>query len=197
MFPLSFRAEVGNVNVDARTVDIIFSTGAAVPRYDYRTGTRYREVLSMDPKHVRLDRLNSVGAVLDTHSAWSVSDVFGAVESAQIKSGRGLATLRFSRRDDVTPVWQDVQDGILRSFSVGYNVYTYAVEPGTNGEMETRTAIDWEPFEISVVPMPADAGATVRSGQASGLAHPCILQLPPNDGDRIRRFLLAQARSRA
>jgi hypothetical protein len=30
-----------------------------------------------------------------------------------------------------------------------------------------RTAVDWEPYEISMVPMPADTGARVRTGDKS------------------------------
>ncbi len=193
--PLAFRADVGQVDEQTRTVEIIFSTGAPVMRYDWVTGKRYLEVLSMEPGHVRLERLNSVGSLLDSHSAWSVADVLGAVEpgSARLAKGKGLASIRFSQRDAVTPVWQDVTGRILRSFSVGYNVYKYVEETGKDGQIPTRTAVDWEPFEISLVPMPADVGATLRSDKS--LSHPCVIERRLDDADRMRRFRLALSRA--
>lgn len=198
---LSVRAAVGSVNKDARTVDLIFSTGAAVERMDYWTGKRYREVLSMDPAHVRLDRLNSGAPLLDAHSAYSVGDVLGAVKpaSARIENKLGLATVRFSKRDDVQPIFDDVVDGIINSVSVGYRVYKFVEDTPKDGGIPTRTAIDWEPFEVSMVPMPADVGARVRSGDKSGTNACVILNGAPatpgaQDVDRARRVRLARAR---
>lgn len=195
LFPLSFRADLTSINEDKRTVELVFSTGAPVTRYDWMTGKRYREVLSMDAAHVRLTRLNTVGSLLDAHSAWSVGDVLGAVEpgSARIEKGRGLADVRFSRRATVEPIWQDVRDKILRSVSVGYNVYRYVEDTGKDGQLPTRTAIDWEPYEVSLVPMPADIGATVRSGDKAR-THACVIEIQADDADRLRRLRLAMAR---
>lgn len=173
--PLSIRADVGAFDDASRTVSIVFSTGAPVTRYDWSSGTRYTEVLSMDPQHVRMDRLNSVGNLLDSHSAYSVGDVLGAIEpgTAQIADGQGTADIRFSQRDAVTPVWQDVRDKILRSFSVGYSVYKYVEEVGPAGSLPVRTAVDWEPYEVSLVPMPADIGATTRGGKST--TNQCVI----------------------
>jgi hypothetical protein len=195
--PLSVRADISAINEDARTVDMVFSTGAAVERYDWSTGKRYLEKLSMDPKHVRLDRLNAAGPLLDTHSAWSVADVFGAVVegSARMEKGKGLASVRFSKRDTVEPIWRDVLDRIIRSFSVGYKTYKVEEEAPKGNKLPVRTAIDWEPFEVSLVPMPADVGARVRSGDKS-LTNPCVIVVARADADpdRLRRFRLASAR---
>ncbi|HVJ24106.1 MAG TPA: peptidase U35, partial [Burkholderiales bacterium] len=99
--PLCVRAEVGAINDETRTIELIFSTGAPVVRYDWYSGKRYREVLSMKPEHVRLERMNAGAPLLDSHSAWSVGDVLGVVEesSARIEKGKGLASVRFSKRD--------------------------------------------------------------------------------------------------
>jgi HK97 family phage prohead protease len=189
------RAVVNSVDAEKRTVELIFSTGAEVLRYDYMQGKRYREVLSMDPKHVRLDRLNGGAPLLDSHSAWSVGDVLGVVEAntARIEKGRGLVTVRFSARDSVADIWKDVQSGIIRSVSIGYAVYKSQEDTPKDGGIPTRTAIDWEPFEVSMVPMPADAGAHVR-GANKAHTNPCVIVTPTEDADRIRRFRLAEAR---
>ncbi len=176
MPPLSVRADVGSVNAETRTVSLIFSTGAAVVRTDMWSGKQYREVLSMEPKHVRLERLNNGAPLLDGHAGWSVGDVLGTVQpgSARIEKGQALADVRFSKRDSVEPIFQDVQDGILRSISVGYRVYKYQEDTPKEGGIPTRTAIDWEPHEVSLVPMPADVGARVRQGDKSD-TNPCVI----------------------
>lgn len=174
--PLDFRAEIGTVNEEARTVDVIFSTGAAVDRMDYWTGKRYVEKLSLKPGHVRLDRLNAGAAVLDTHSGYSLANVMGAVQpdSARLEKGVGVATLRFARTPDVENVWQKVRDGIVRFVSVGYRVHKFEEDAANPTQVPVRTAVDWEPYEISMVPMPADAGAKVRAGDVQ--FNPCLIE---------------------
>lgn len=198
LMPLSVRADVGSINEAARTVSLIFSTGAAVDRIDHWSGKRYREVLSLKPAHVRLQRMNAGAPLLDSHSAWSVSDILGAVEpgSARIEKCQGVATVRFSKRAAVEPVWGDVRDGIIRHVSVGYRVLKFEETDGGDDKIPTRTAVDWEPFEVSLVGMPADAGAKIRSDQR-GDANVCVIVptvVMPSDADLNRRYRLAKAR---
>jgi len=164
--PLSIRADVSvqSANDEARTVDLVFTTGAPVQRYDWMSDTRYLETLSLDPAHVRLDRLNTIGPLLDGHSAYSVGDILGSVVpgSVSLTKKAGRATVRFSKRTAVDPIWQDVKDGHIRSVSVGYRVYRFEETVGEKNALPVRLATDWEPFEISMVPIPADAGAAVR-----------------------------------
>jgi hypothetical protein len=172
---LDLRADVHaeSVDVAARTVDVIFSTGAPVERYDWRADTRYLETLSLKPKDVRLKRLNNGAPFLNTHSAWRLDDVLGVVVpgSARIAEGQARATVRFSSRADVEPIWQDVRDGIVRHVSVGYRVHRYEQQDG-DGKIPIRHAVDWEPYEISAVPMGADDDAKVRSEEKTA-TNPC------------------------
>lgn len=151
------------VNESARTVEVTFSTGAEVTRSDWRTGGNYVEALSMDPKHIRLGRLNTGAPLLDSHRAGGVGSVIGVVESARVEGGTGVALLRFSERDDVTPIFNDVKAGVLRNISVGYLVHRWDVEAATKEKPERKTAVDWEPYEISLVAIPADPTAQTRS----------------------------------
>ena len=146
-----------SVNMDDRTVDVIWSTGAPVKRRDF--DGNYVERLSLDAKAVDLSRL--IGAsVLDAHRQTAVRDVLGTVRDAAVTGKEGTATIQFSARPEVEPIWQDVTAGILRHISVGYSVEEWAdsLEDGTR----VRTATRWTPHEISLVPSPADPGATVR-----------------------------------
>ena len=169
MPPLSIRAAVASINEEERSVELIFSTGAPVERFDWMSGKRYLETLSLDPAHVRVDRLNAGGPLLDSHSAWSVADQLGAVVpgSVRLLKNEARASVRFSKREAVEGVWQDVRDGIISSVSVGYRVYKFVETEGKGNALPVRLAIDWEPFETSLVPIPADAGAKVREGKSS------------------------------
>jgi len=146
-----------SVDADARTVDVVWSTGAAVKRRDL--DGNYIERLSPDPKAVDLSRL--IGAsVLDAHRQTAVRDVLSTVRDAAVTGKEGTATIQFSARPEVEPIWQDVTAGILRHVSVGYSVEEWA--DGTEDGTRVRAAIRWTPHEISLVPSPADPGATVR-----------------------------------
>jgi hypothetical protein len=175
--PLCIRADVAAVSDENRTVELIFSTGAAVERFDWSTGQRYLEKLSLKAEHIKLDRLNSGGApLLDSHSAWSLSDQIGVVEpdSVRLTAKEARATVRFSKRAEVEPIWQDVRDGIIKNVSIGYRVYKFEEEKASGNRLAVRTAVEWEPFEVSMVTMPADAGARVRSGDKSN-TNSCVI----------------------
>jgi hypothetical protein len=147
--------------VEARTVEAVWTTGAAVRRRD--AAGFYVERLSLDPEAVDLSRL--VGAsVLDAHRQSAVRDVLGTVRDARVDGRQGSAVLQFSARPEVEPIWQDVVAGILRHVSVGYTVERWRDETDPATSERIRTAVAWTPIEISLVPTPADPGATIRQG---------------------------------
>lgn len=177
MPPLLLRADLTpeTISEKDRTVDLIFSTGAPVTRTDPWAGVSYIEVLSLEKDHVRLDRLNDGGPVLDAHDGSSVRNQIGVVVpgTARIDNRRAKAVVQFSKRADIEPIWQDVRDGIVRNVSVGYRVHFYEETPGKNGKLPIRTAVDWEPYEISLVPMGVDPGAKTRSEGTK--ANTCVI----------------------
>lgn len=174
--PFSFRADVvpSSLNEEKRTIDIVWTTGARVRRGGFWSDP-YNEELKVDQKSVRLDRLNASAPLLNSHSSYDLSNVIGVVERAWIENGKGHATVRFSQRDDVKSIYQDVKDGILKNISVGYRIHKVEDITQSDDKIKTVRAIDWEPYELSIVPIPADAGAQVRSG----------INLEPNDVEII------------
>ena len=148
------------INESERTVEVVWTTGAQVRRASWSRGD-YIEELSLAPGHVRLERLNNGAPLLDAHDSFSLRSQIGVVERAWLNGSEGRALVRFSRRDDVEPIFRDVQDGIYRSISVGYR--THKTERDETGATPVERAVDWEPYELSLVPIPADAGAQVRS----------------------------------
>jgi hypothetical protein len=152
--------EPSTINVEERTVELVWSTGAQVKRASWSRGD-YIEELSLQPGSVRLDRLNSGAPLLNSHSSYDLRDQIGVVLRAWLTGTEGRALVKFSRRDDVEPFFQDVRDGIIRNVSVGYKVHK--TERDETVVPPVERAVDWEPYELSLVPIPADAGSQVRS----------------------------------
>lgn len=128
----------------------------------------FQEILVCDDSAGDLTRLNNGAPLCDTHDTSSVHTVLGVVVagSARFENGQGIATVRFSKRADVEPVWQDVQDGILTGISVQYNVQEYtSVQDIAAGSMPILRATKWQALEISLAPVQADQDSMVRSNE--------------------------------
>ena len=128
----SIRAAVrpGTVNIDDRTVEITWTTGARGKRWSWSIG-EYQEELEVSDTALRMERLNNGAPFLNAHGQWDLDDVIGVVERAWLDGEEGRAVIRFSAREDVEPIFRDVRDGILRNISVGYIVHRYVlVEDG-------------------------------------------------------------------
>jgi len=177
------RALAAPATVDraARTVEVVWSTGARARNVVPPLGPILEE-LDMAPAAVRMAGLRSGRApVLNTHRRGDARDVLGRVVAARLEGGRGYATLQFSTAADVEPVWQRVADGTLRAVSVGYRVHRYEPAPDPVTGQTVHRAVDWEPFEISVVPVPVDPAAAVRAQGEQGLPAPAIEPALPDE----------------
>lgn len=153
------RLERGQVDEQARTVVVAFAS--ELP-YERSWGV---EILSMDPSAVRLGRLTSGGAVLVNHDA---DDQVGVVEAVSLDGDRtARAVLRFGRSQRAQEVFQDVLDGVRRLVSVGYLVHQVKAEDSKATPPVYRVT-DWEPFEVSIVAVPADP--TVGVGRSADQA---------------------------
>lgn len=151
-------------NEDDLSVDVCWTTGAAVTRFDWYDGEYYDETLATDPGAVRLDRLQAGGPVLLDHVT-NARALAGSIipGSVQMLNGKGLARIRLAPTDDMKDIVAKVREGHLRTLSVGYVVHTYELSRGSDGAHDRMHAIDWEPHEISLTPVPADAGAVIRT----------------------------------
>lgn len=100
---LTRRATLAPATADpeARTVEVVWSTGAPVRRRDM--AGLYIERLSLAPEAVDLSRLEGA-SVLDAHRQTAVRDVLGSVRSAAVDGKRGTALIQFSARPEVEPV---------------------------------------------------------------------------------------------
>ncbi len=128
-----------------RTVSAVISSEYPVKRYNGN------EILVHEPGAVDLSRAPLPLIVAHDDRSLPV----GIVEDLAIQDRELHGMLRFSKSQDA--VWQDVQDGILRSLSVGY--ITQRQEEPKNGEYRVTK---WQPFECSLVAAPADINANIK-----------------------------------
>jgi len=152
-----------SMNVEKRTVDVTFATNHPVLRYSWAREEYYNEVLDMDG--AKLDRAANGLPVLDNHGRWgSVGQILGRAENVRKEDGVYLATVRFSKRDNIQDIVADINDGIIRDISFGYTVLKYERMDKKEGQQyRDYIARSWEPNEISFVTIPADPKAGVRS----------------------------------
>lgn len=146
------------INEESRTVELAFASETPYERY---WGV---EILDLSAPSVRLGRLTAGGPLLMDHDS---RDHVGVIESVQIGADRvGRAVVRFGKSARADEVFQDVKDGIRQNVSVGYMIHK-AVLVEQNEEQDTYRVTDWEPFEVSLVSVPADASVGIgRSADA-------------------------------
>ena len=93
----------------------------------------------------------------------------GILENASVDADGVLrADARFSRGVEGEEEWQDVQDGIRTSISVGYWPHEMRLESEVDG-VKTYLVTRWEPCEASLVSIPADP--TVGVGRTAEHNH--------------------------
>ena len=175
--PVQVRAatlEPSTYNEADNTVEIVWTQGASVRRYDWWEGKPYDESLDVTTEAVDMTRFEAgTVQVLDGHRVGAgVNAILGIAVRGWIADGEGRAVIRLSQRPEVAGIVADIRAGVIRAISFGYSVQQYAITPGAQrtdgGTVDLYRAVRWTPQEISFVTVPADAGAGTRSApQAS------------------------------
>lgn len=160
----AFTVDRSAISEESRTVELAFSSETPYERW---WGI---EVLDNTPTAVRLGRLTSGGPLLMDHDT---RDQVGVIESVRIDADRvGRAVVRFGKGARAQEVWQDVQDGIRRNVSVGYAIHKAQLVETSDTGLDTYRVTDWEPLEISLVSVPADATVGIGRSAADGGDNP-------------------------
>ncbi|HCI6795732.1 TPA: phage major capsid protein [Klebsiella quasipneumoniae subsp. quasipneumoniae] len=149
-------ALVQEIDSESRTITVAFASETPVSRII--DDELYYEILVCDEASVDRNRLNNKGAVLFNHDR---NTLLGVVMSTSIDSDRVCrAKIKISKVGLGNTMWDMIQEGILSHVSVGYNIYDYRMD-GNN-----IIVTNWEPYEISLVTVPADE--TVGIGRSMG-----------------------------
>jgi HK97 family phage prohead protease len=167
LFYRSCALDRSQLDEESRTVTLSFSSETPVSRW---MGDEY---LLHGKKNVDLARLKSIGAALYGHNAYDLDSIVGAVSSARIdeKARRGEASITFDDDEIGAKALGKVKSGSLRGVSVGYAIHEAVrveenekwVDPESKREYAgpALIATRWEPYEISLTPVPADPSVGV------------------------------------
>ena len=165
-------------NAKDGTIDVVWYSGASVPRIDRATREPY--MLQLDMQGCRFDRLNNGAPVFDSHFT---GDDFkslvagkvgtraqvGVVRRAWPNGEKGMATLQFDLGDtDGAEMFRKASAGILQNLSFGTFIYEREKVESQDAEASMFKATDWEPFEISPCTVPADFNTCFLSAQPTG-----------------------------
>lgn len=143
-------AELRVLDAEARTVEAVLSTDAAVD-FGYR-----REKLVHSTAAIDMTRSAGGLPLLFMHNQ---EQPIGIVESLRIAGGKLVGLLKFAKNDLAERIFADVKDGMLRSISIGYRVLSGAPADGV------FVADRWSIYEASIVTVPADPNAQLlRTG---------------------------------
>ena len=161
----------GSFNESENTVEVVWTVGARIRRYDWWTEQAYEEELVVSDEAVNMARFEA-GAVqvLDNHRSYgSVESILGIASRGWISGSEGRATLRLSQRPELAGVIGDIRAGIIRTISVGYTVERYEIVRAadrTDGiNLDLYRAARWTPMELSFVLVPADPAAGTRQAE--------------------------------
>lgn len=180
--PMQYRgAPVAREMIDeaARTVELAFSSESEFERW-YGV-----EILDHSKGAMRMERLANKAALLMDHNT---RDQVGVIERAWIGDDKvGRAIVRFSRSARAQEIFQDIVDGIRSLVSVGYAVHEMKLER-SNDEMDWYRVTDWEPYEISIVSVPADPSVGIGRSAVAGAPEfnarvERAVQVPPPKGN--------------
>lgn len=146
------------VDSESRSIEFPFSSELPVERWFGK------EILSHKDGAFNFDRLNTKAPLLFNHK---MDELIGVVEKAWMGDDkRGWVKVRFSQNEDAQEKLRDVQDGILQNVSFGYMIKEMMLtKSGDDGEEYTATS--WEPYEVSLVTVPADPSVGIGRSESA------------------------------
>lgn len=161
-FPVELAARQEDGEEAARGYALTFASDVPIRRRDWWSNEVYYEILSHEPENVDLSRAENGLPFLNSHDRHVV---LGSVSDIRIEGGRSHGEAGFSS----IPIAQEkqtlVDEGHVRTISVGYQVLS--VVSMTEDEDGIATYVyRWMPMEISLEPIPADFGVGIGRGHS-------------------------------
>lgn len=153
-------SDVSQSSIDDRTIELSFCSEDPYMR------SFGPEILESTNAAVDLSRLEQIGVLLFNHDP---NQVIGKIQKVWIDEilRKGKAIVQFDTDDESERIYQKVKFGTLKGVSVGYSVSVWEdVNPGAvsvDGRFkgECYIARKWQPYEVSIVSIPADASVGV------------------------------------
>lgn len=173
-----------------RTVEAVLSAGSPVRRYGFT------EELEISDTAIDLGRVEAgLCRLLDTHNQWEMDAVLGSVTSARVESGQLIGVFAFADTERGRAAEGMVSRRELTGVSIGYRITEWKITSIDETGHETWRATRWELLEASLVAVPADANAGVRSAAPNPGATGASAN--SEEDDMIRSRLMGGAASAA
>jgi phage head maturation protease len=160
--------EITSYDAKTHSVEAVLSTGAPVKR-EYGT-----EVLTISPSAVDLSRAKSgLVPIIDSHQIEGINNVLGRVTDIWFEKGNLVGRLTFDSSDAGRNAEGLVSRGTIRGVSIGYSVSSWEVTDA-DGDVVDPSRLRWDGeytftakrfslLELSLVSVPADSAAIIRS----------------------------------
>jgi phage head maturation protease len=155
------------------TVEVVYATATRAQR------DGYLEELVISEEAIDATRLDA-GAVplLVDHMPWGTA--FGTVVGHRIEGGQAIATVKLSVAEEHRGIVENIKAGVIRTVSVGYQILGWDEVPTEDGAPVMRVT-RWMPAEISLVTIPADHLAQIRSTSSADLVRRTITAAPKKE----------------
>lgn len=157
-----------SINEEKGTIEVIMATDTrTVLAYHWEIGYYY-EVLGFENGMVRTQRMETSMPIYDRHNTHSFD--LGKVDNGRVEGNSLVGTMRFDLEDENglgKRAFGKFSRGFWTTVSIGYSVYKMRyMEDAPDGKPIYKVT-DWEPYELSTAPIPADIEAKVRTKEIS------------------------------
>src|SRR5579871_330050 len=185
-------------NEKDRTVDAILSKGSPVQRMFGK------EVLRISASAVDLSRMESSGInILDSHSQAGIANALGRLTRVWFEGPTMLGRIKFNQTAEGERAFGMVKRGEITGVSVGYAVDKWRITDNDGRVLDpdvdaidfsgdlTFEATRWRLLEASLVSVPADDAALIRSydGKAPGIGERAAHNIKVRMRARARQVL--------
>lgn len=166
-----FNGDVREIDEESRQIELSFSSEEAVERWFGK------EILSHNLGAPDFARLNDIGCLLYNHNR---DKVIGRIDKAWLDGEKGKALVTFDDDDESDKIFRKVKSGSIKGVSVGYQVFSWeevaAGKVSSDGKHigPCSIALRWEPYEISMVSIPADPNVGVGRSSEQVKNNNCI-----------------------
>jgi phage head maturation protease len=165
----SFSAAPSTLDKANRTVEVTAVSGYAPGQRHAPdpSGGRSVWIEELDPHAVDLSAMVGLPALRDHRN--STESAIGVIADARREGEKIVATIRFDGSASASELMDKIASRSVASVSVGYSVERYQKIETRAGKPVFRAA-QWQPLELSFVPVPFDKGATVRSQKETAMS---------------------------
>jgi hypothetical protein len=168
----SLTIRAATANEADRSVEASLASETPVDVFDWSSERVIEEVLLISGA-----RMVPQLPLLANHNRYSLDSILGSARDLRADQSQIFGRLVFASDEESQRAWEKVLGGHLTDVSVGYRVLESVTIPAgqsatvagrnftANPRRSLRVVTDWQPKEVSLVPIGADASAKIRGDQ--------------------------------